>query len=181
MSTTASVIWVLALPYTWPHTPAVASITQLAEILNIQDNTQMSTMVTANALTAQIGRIDSNMGHKFTAEDAAQYWAMGVDRSDPPHNPWVGWWITTNQAGGLPPPELPLPRRGGGISGGGRGNPHPPQGGQQPGNTPHLSNNLVGNPPFKFNGNKSKSEEFMNAQKTSQRANKGNVSDGQFL
>lgn len=115
MSTTASVIWVLALPYTWPHTPAVASITQLAEILNIQDNTQMSTMVTANALTAQIGRIDSNMGHKFTAEDAAWYWAMGVDRSDPPHNPWVGWWITTNQAGGLPPPELPLPRRGGGI------------------------------------------------------------------
>ena len=45
---------------------------QLAEILNTQDPTQMSITVTADTITAQISRIDPNMGHMFTAV-TAQY------------------------------------------------------------------------------------------------------------
>ena len=102
-STPLSTIRVLRSPSPWPITPAVTNQMQLAEILNTQDPTQMSITVTADTITAQISRIDPNMGHMFTAV-TAQYWARGADRPDPPHNLWIGWvrshhqprwWFTT--------------------------------------------------------------------------------------
>ena len=88
-TTPASVFRILESPYTAPRviTPApITTIAQLAATLNIQDN-QMSTTITTEAITTQVGRIDPSMGHMFTTKDAAQARAAGPDVPDPPRHP----------------------------------------------------------------------------------------------
>ena len=141
-TTPTSVFRILESPYTAPRavTPApIVTIAQLAAALNIQDN-QMSTAITTEAITTQVGRIDPTMGHMFTTDDAARARATGPDRPNPPRHPFVGQSFSFRPAMGFPPPGHPasrmpgggppggFPGRGGGGFPGGPGGP----GGHQP-------------------------------------------------
>ena len=122
-------------------TPAlIQTIEQLAAMLNIQDN-QMSTAITTEAITTQVGRINPATGHMFTIDDATQARAAGPDQPDPPRHPFVGRSFSFHPATGFPLLGHPSPRMPGGggppggfPGGGGGGFPGGPggPGGHQP-------------------------------------------------
>ena len=85
----------------------IATIAQLTEALNLNDN-QMSVAVATETITAQVGTIDPNTGCMFTTDDAAQARAAGPDRPDLPRNPWVGRSFTLQPPIGFPPPRHPV-------------------------------------------------------------------------
>ena len=93
------------------ESPAVAQIAQLAESLQIQDNT-MSQVMTTTAVA--VGNINPVTGHMYTAEDVAIYRAVGPDRGDPPPFQGRGFPMRPpggGSPGGGGPPEAEDPRR----------------------------------------------------------------------
>ena len=146
----------------------------------------MSTEVATEMITANVGRIDPVMGHMFTIDDAARARAEGPDRPDPPRHPFVGRSFALRPATGFPLPGHPIPRgpprgfpgSGGGFPGGGGGGGPGGPGGHQPQAVPQAgghqaSDRLVGNPPFVYNGDPARAEEFLAAWKLYQQVNRG--------
>ena len=145
-----------------PVTPPVAQLTN-----------QMSTAVITEAVTAQIGAIDSDTGRMFTTDDAAAIRAARPDQPDPPSHPWVRRTFNFHPPLGFPLPGHPIFRPPAGNPGGGGGGfpgGRPIQGNPQGG---PPGDRLVGNAPFTYNGDHKRAEEFLAAWKLYQRVNRG--------
>ena len=131
----------------------------------------MTTAITTEAITTQVGRINPITGHMFTIDNATRARAARPDQLDPPRHPFVGRSFTFRPAMGFMPPGHLAPGmpRGGGSPGGfpgGGGGGFPGGPGGQPQGAPQAgghqaSNRLVGNPPFVYNGDPARTEEFL--------------------
>ena len=120
------------------------------------------TTITTEAITTQVGRINPITGHMFTINNATRARAARPDQLDPPRHPFVGRSFVFRPAMGfLPPGHLApggFPRGGGGGFPGGPGGQ--PQGAPQAGGH-QASDRLVGNPPFVYNRDPARAEEFL--------------------
>ena len=123
--------------------------------------------------TIREGAINPFTGHMYTNDGVAVFHALQPDRPDPPTQSFTGQGLPVQSArfpgggnpgipGGVPP--------GGGRGGGGGGGIPPAAPIAQA--TPNPGDKLIGNPPFIFTGDRTKSEAFMSDWKKYRRANK---------
>ena len=151
------------------HAPAVDAVARLAAELRIEDFPMTETQTTT--ATIREGAINPLTGHMYTNDDVAAFRALQPDHPDPPTQfTGRGFPIRSARSHGGGNPGIPggVPPGGGGGGGGGGG--VPPVAPAQP--TAHGEDKLIGNPPFIFNGDRTKSEEFMTDWKKYRRANK---------
>ena len=153
------------------HTPAVDAVTRLAAELHIQDFPMTEAQTTTT--TIREGAINPLTGHMYTNDNVATFRALQLDCPNPPTQSFTGRRFPIRSArtpgGGNPgiPGGVPL----GGGGGGGRGGfPSPPAPAQQA--APGPGDKLIGNPPFTFTGDCTKSEVFMSDWKKYCHANK---------
>ena len=120
--------------------------------------------------TIREGAINPLTGHMYTNDDVVAFRALQPDHPDPPTQfTGRGFPIrSTRSHGGNPGVPGGVPPGGGGGGGGGGVPPAVPA--QQA--APTVGDKLIGNPPFIFTGDRSKSEEFMADWKKYRRANK---------
>ena len=113
----------------------------------------------------------------YTNDDVAAFRALQPDRPDPPTQHFSGRGFPVRSArtpgGGNPgiPGGVPPGGGGGGGGGGGRGGGFPPAV-PAPQGAPNVGDKLIGNPPFTFTGDCTKSEAFMSDWKKYCHANK---------
>ena len=152
------------------HAPAVDAVARLAEELRIQDfpMTEAQTMTT----TIREGVINPLTGHMYTNDDVAAFCALQPDQPDPPTQHFTGRGFPIRSSGTLGGgnPGLPGGVPPGGGGGGGGGGLPPAILAQQV--APNTGDKLIGNPPFIFTGDRTKSEAFMSDWKKYRRANK---------
>ena len=152
------------------HAPAVEAVARLAAELRIDDFPM--TEVQTTTATIREGAINPLTGHMYTNDDVAAFRALQPDRPDPPTQSFTGRGFPIRSArtpgggnpgipGGVPP--------GGGGGGGGGGTPPAMPVVQA---VPNPGDKLIGNPPFIFTGDHTKSEAFMSDWKKYRRANK---------
>ena len=126
--------------------------------------------------TIRAGAINPLTGHMYINDDMAAFCALQPDHPDPPAQPFTGQGFpvrsTRTPEGGNPgfPGRVPPEGGGGGGGGSGGGAPGVPAAPQQAGNNP--GDKLVGNLPFIFTGDQTKSEAFMSNWKKYRCANK---------
>ena len=156
------------------HAPAVEAVARLAAELRIDDFPMTETQTTT--ATIREGAINPLTGHMYTNDDVAAFRALQPDHPDPPTQSFTGQGLSIRSArfprGGNPgiPGGVP-PGGGGGGRGGGRGGGAPPTIPAQQA-APNSGDKLIGNPPFIFTGDQTKSEAFMSDWKKYHRANK---------
>ena len=124
--------------------------------------------------TIWAGTINPLTSHMYTSDDMAAFCALQPNHPDPPTQPFSGRGFpvrsTRTPGGGNPGFPGVVPPGGGGGGGRGRGVPGTPAAPLQVGNNP--GDKLIGNPPFTFTGDQTKSEAFMSDWKKYRRANK---------
>ena len=155
------------------HTPAAEAITRLAAELHIEDfpMTEAQTMTQ----TIRAGTINPLTGHMYTNDDIATFCALQPDCPDPPQQPFTGRGFPVQSArtpgGGNPgiPGGVPLGGGGGGRGGGGGGGGNQ---GMPATAAPQQGDKLIGNLPFTFTGDWTKSEAFMSNWKKYRRTKK---------
>ena len=143
------------------HAPAVDAVARLAAKLHIQDFPMTETQTTT--ATIREGAINPLTSHMYTNDDVAAFRTLQPDQPDPPQSfMGQGFPIRSARTPGRGNPGIPggVPPGGGGGGGGGRGGGFPPvlpalQAAPNPGDK------LIGNPPFVFTGDCTKSEAFM--------------------
>ena len=121
--------------------------------------------------TIREGAINPLTGHMYTNDDVAAFRALQPDHPDPPTQfTGRGFPIRSSRTPGGENPGMPggVPPGGGGGGGGGGLPPAVPA--QQA--APNGGDKLIGNPPFIFTGDRTKSEAFMSDWKKYHRANK---------
>ena len=159
------------------HAPAVNAVARLAAELHIEDFPMTEAQTTTT--TIREGAINPLTGHMYTSDNVAAFCALQPDRPDPPTRPFAGQGFPIRSArtpgggnpgipGGVPPGGGGGGRGGGGGGGGGRLPPILPA--QQA--APITGDKLIGNPPFIFTGDCTKSKAFMSDWKKYQWANK---------
>ena len=161
------------------HAPAIDVVARLAAELRIDDFPMTETQTTT--ATIREGAINPLTGHMYTNDDVAAFRALQPDHPDPPtHFTGRGFPIRSARTpgggnpgipGGVPPGDGGGGGGEGGGGGGGGGGGLPPAVPAQPA-APNGGDKLIGNPPFIFAGDRSKSEEFMADWKKYRRANK---------
>ena len=151
------------------HAPAVDAIARHAAELHIEDFPMTETQTTT--ATIREGAINPLTGHMYTNDDVAAFRALQPDHPDPPTQfTGQGFPIRSTRTPGGGNPGIPggVPPGGGGGGGGGGLPPAAP--GQQA--APNAGDKLIGNPPFIFTRDRTKSEAFMSDWKKYRRANK---------
>ena len=159
------------------HAPAVDTVARLAAELRIEDFPMTEAQTTTT--TIREGAINPLTGHMYTNDDVAAFHALQPNRPDPPSS-FTGQGFPVQSArtpgggnpgipGGVPPGGGRGGRGGRGGGGGGGGFP-PAVPAQQP--APNTGDKLIGNPPFIFTGDRTKSEAFMSNWKKYHHANK---------
>ena len=157
------------------HAPAVDAVARLAAELHIQDFPMMEAQTTTT--TIREGAINPLTGHMYTNDDVAAFHTLQPDCPDPPTQPFTGRGFPVRSAriprGGNPRiPGVVPPGGGGGGGGGGRGGGGLPPVVPAPQGAPNVGDKLIGNPPFIFTGDHTKSEAFMSDWKKYRCANK---------
>ena len=165
------------------HTPAVDAIERLAAELRIEDFPMTEALTTTTMIRE--GAINPLTGHMYTNNDVAAFHTLQPDHPDPPPQPFSGCGFPIRSAripgGGNPGFPGGVPPGGGGGGGGGRGGGGGGEGGGGGGNpgVPAVApigqnpgDKLIGNPPFVFTGDCTKSEVFMSDWKKYHCANK---------
>ena len=129
--------------------------------------------------TIREGAINPLTGHMYTSDNVATFHALQPDRPDPPSLPFSGQGFPVRSVrafgGGNPGISGGVPPGGGGGGrggGGGGGNPRIPLAAAAPQGVPNAGDKLIGNPPFVFTGDRTKSEVFMSDWKKYRHANK---------
>ena len=120
--------------------------------------------------TIREGAINPLTGHMYTNDDVAAFCALQPDHPDPPTQfMGRGFPIRSARTPGGGNPGIPggVPPGGGGGGGGGL-----PPAAPAPQAAPNQGDKLIGNPPFIFTGDRTKSEMFMSDWKKYRRANK---------
>ena len=131
--------------------------------------------------TIREGAINPLTGDMYTNDDVAAFRALQPDCPDPPTQLFLGQGFpvrsTTTPGGGNPGIPGGVPPGGSGGGGGGGGGGGSGGGGVPPiipaqQAPPAQGDKLIGNPPFIFTGDRTKSEAFMSDWKKYRRANK---------
>ena len=152
------------------HAPAINAVARLAAELRINDFPMTETQTTT--ATIREGAINPLTGHMYTNDDVAAFCALQPDHPDPPTQPFQepGFPVRAARIPGGVPPGGGGRGGGGGGGGGGRGGgiPQPTIPAQQA----NANDKLIGNPPFIFTGDRTKSEVFMSDWKKYRHANK---------
>ena len=121
--------------------------------------------------TIREGAINPLTGHMYTNDDVAAFRALQLDQPDPPTQHFTGRGFPIRSSGILGGGNPGIP---GGVPPGGGGGGRPPAiPAQQV--APNSGDKLIGNPPFIFTGDCTKSEAFMSDWKKYRRANKDTV------